>query len=74
MKMLKLLVNEQTVVKSCHAIFLEGSPGHIVVQSRALALVRGLKLHKTLLVSLCPFNEYLGIDIITKRHLHFGTE
>ena len=32
-----------------HAIFLEGSTGHTVVQSRALALVRVLKLHATLL-------------------------
>ena len=46
----------QTVVKSCHAIFLESSTGHTVVHSRALALVRGLKLHLALLVPLSPKN------------------
>ena len=48
------LIYVQAVVKSCHAIFLEGSTGQTVVQFRALALVRGLKLHTTLLVPLCP--------------------
>ena len=43
-KIFKLL-ELRTVVKRCDAIFLEGSTGHTVVQSRALALVRGLKLH-----------------------------
>ena len=42
---LNYLIDVQTVVKSCNAIFLEGPTGQTVVQSRALALVRGLKLH-----------------------------
>ena len=39
---LSYLIYVQTVVKSCNAIFLEGSRGHTVVQSSALALVREL--------------------------------
>ena len=50
---LNYLIDVQTVVKSCNAIFLEGSTGQTVVQSRALALVRGLKLHINLLETLC---------------------
>ena len=43
----------QTVVKSCHDIFVESSTGHTVVESRGLALGRGLKLHEPLPVPLC---------------------
>ena len=39
------------------------------------ALIRGLELHITLLVPLCPkINEYLGIDMVIKHKLHFRTE
>ena len=41
---LNYMIYVQTVVKSCHAIFVEGSTGQTVVDSRALALVRGLNL------------------------------
>ena len=69
------LIYVQTVVKSCPVIFLEGSAGQTVVQSRALALVRGFKLHITLFVPLCPkINKYLGIDMNVKDQLHFSTE
>ena len=51
---LNYLIYVQRVVKSCHAISLEGSTGQAIVQSRGLALVRELKLHITLLVLLCP--------------------
>ena len=72
---LNCLIYVQTVVKSCNAIFLEGSTGQTVVQFRALALVRGLKLHTTLLVPLGPkIHEYLGIDMIVKHELHLRTE
>ena len=57
-----------------HAIFLEGSTGHTVVQSRALALVGGLKLHMTPRTTARKFNDYLGIDMIIKYQLHFRTE
>ena len=49
----KLFDLRTTLAKSCHAIFLEGFTAQIVVQSRALALVRVLKLH-TLTVPRCP--------------------
>ena len=75
-KYLNDLIYIQTVVKSCQAIFLEGSIGRTVAQSRTLALGRGLKLHATLLVPLSHFlmNIYLGIDMIIKHLLHFRTE
>ena len=57
----------QTAIKSCHAIFLEGSTGHTVVQSRELYLVRGLKLHVIIFSyhSVRKIKECLDIDIIT---------
>ena len=51
------LLELNTIVKSCQAIFLEGSAGHTVVQSRSLDFV----------------NEYLGIDHTIKHQSHFGT-
>ena len=50
------LIYVQTVVKPCHAILLEGSTGQAVMHSRALALIRGLKLHITIPVSICQKN------------------
>ena len=33
-------LNSNHTIKACHAIFLEGSPGHTIVQCRGLAFAR----------------------------------
>ena len=62
---------------SCHAIFLERSPGHpIIVQCRGLAFVRDGVVYIRVYHSVRKYNESLDIDMIvhmikTKKLLTF---
>ena len=54
--------------------FLEGSTGYTIVQSRALALVRGLRyMQLSSHHSVRKYNDYWGIYMIIKHQLHFRT-
>ena len=58
-------LNSNHTIKACHAIFLEGSPGHTIVQCRGLAFAR---VEVTCIrVYHSEKKDLLGIDIIIKN-------